>query len=88
MAPGPADLQATLDKTRKRLNQVQGRETKAASIEQTQDVKKAARKADDEVKQVIDEREEAVAKREDQVAARDELDNTRIADVLKKRKGG
>ena len=81
-----ADLQKTLDKTRKRLNQVQGRESKAATVEQVQDTKKAQRKADDEVKQVIGEREEAVAKREDAAAARDELDNTRIADVLKKDK--
>ena len=81
-----ADLQATLDKTRKRLHQVTGREVKASSAEQTQDVKKAQRKEGDVVEQVTSEREENVAKREDQIAARDELDNTRIADALKKKK--
>ncbi len=80
-----ADLQKTLDKTRKRLNQIKGREVATSSIEQTHETKKAQRKNDAETKQVLDEREDEVAKREDVIATRDELDNTRIADVLKKK---
>lgn len=80
-----ADLQKTLDKTRKRLNKIKGREVAASAIEQTHETKKAQRKDDAETKQVLDAREEVVAKREDVNATRDELDNTRIADVLKKK---
>ena len=80
-----ADLQKTLDKTRKRLNQIKGREVATSSIEQTHETQKAQRKNDAETKQVLDEREDEVAKREDVIATRDELDNTRIADVLKKK---
>ncbi len=79
------DLQKTLDETRKRLNQIKGREAATSSIEQTHETKKAQRKDDSETKQVLNERDEEVANREDIITTRDELDNTRIADVLKKK---
>ena len=83
LKPEITDLQATLDKTRKRLQRVIVREAKAASLEQTQVIKKQTRKEGDAVEQLIGEREEVIAKHEDKIAARDELDHTRIADALK-----
>jgi hypothetical protein len=83
-----ADLQATLDKTRKRLNQVKGREA-APTPETVRDAKEPQRE-EIEPAQQADDRQEAVVKREDQAAVpeapRDELDSTRIADALSKQK--
>jgi vacuolar-type H+-ATPase subunit I/STV1 len=81
-------LQKMLDKTRKRLNQIQGREPTSKTAEGAQEMKPALQKAVEpaQVQQKSDERQEAIAKPDDQAVAGDALDGTRIADMLSQKK--
>ncbi len=78
------DLQKTIDKTQARLSQLEGREASVTTVEKVPEVKREQRGAQAETDAALREREEAAAKREDNAAARDEIDNTRIADALKR----
>jgi hypothetical protein len=79
-----AGLQKTLDKTRQRIGKVNAREQQADAIERVQETRKEQRKATERADEALAAREERTAQREDKAAARDDLDNTRIADALKK----
>jgi phage shock protein A len=83
-----ADLQKTLDKTRKRLNQVKGREATSTPAEGVDETKTAQAKDVEPAQKALDKHEGIVTKHEDQAAAPapDELDSTRIADALNKQK--
>lgn len=78
-----ADLQKTIHKTRQRLGQLEGREAAANAIESGQSARRDQRKDAAAVNDDLAEREEAAARRADAAAARDEIDATRISDILK-----
>jgi phage shock protein A len=82
------DLHAQLDEARRRLQQVGEREGSAGGQEDLQHVQREQRKDAAQVGDELKAREEQVARREDDVAAREELDQSRIADLLKKRDPG
>ena len=78
-----AELQKTIHKTQQRLGQLEGREAAAPEIESGQSTRRDQRKDAEGVNDGLAAREEAAAKREDKAAARDEIDSTRITDILK-----
>ncbi len=78
------DLQAQLGEARRRLQQVGDREGNAGGMEDLQQTRREQRKESEQVREELKAREEQTARREDNVAAREELDRTRIADLLKK----
>ena len=82
------DLQAQLGDARRRLNQVGERESNADGMEDLQRIQREQRKQAAQVNEELKAREEQTAQREDHIAAREELDQTRIADLLKKRDEG
>ena len=79
------DTQAQLDDARKRYQKLAEREGSASASEAAQQARRDQRKDNQHTQAQLDTREEEVAKREDNVAARDDLDQTRIADVLNRR---
>jgi chromosome segregation ATPase len=80
-------LQGTLNKTRQRIGKLERREAAVESMERAQKTRREQRKVDREASDGLKQQEEAAAQREDVAAARDELDNTRIADALKRAPG-
>jgi phage shock protein A len=77
-------LEEQLNEVRRRLNQTEEREASVAVAEQNQQAAKEQRKAAEKAEPELTANEEEVAKREDNVEARDELDSSRMADVLKR----
>jgi phage shock protein A len=77
-------LEEQLNEVRRRLNQAEEREANVVIAEQNQQAAKEQRKAAEKAEPELKAKEEEVAKREDNVEARDELDSSRMADVLKR----
>lgn len=78
-------LEAQLNEVRRKLNQTAEREASVNVAEQTQQVAKEQRKEIEKVEPELKAKEEEdAAKREDNVEAKDELDSSRMADVLKR----
>lgn len=82
------DLQAQLGEARRRLEHVGERESNAGGLEDLQRTRREQRKETAQVRDELETREEQTARREDDAAAHEELDQTRIADLLKKRDQG
>ena len=78
-----AELQKTIHKTQQRLGQLEGREAAAPEIESGQSTRRDQRKDAEGVNDGLAARDEGAAKREDKTAVRDEIDSTRITDILK-----
>ena len=88
-------LQAQLGEARRRLDQVGDRAGNAGGMEDLQRIRREQRHDTTQVHHELKTREEQTARREDDIAAREELDQsrsdpteldqTRIADLLKKR---
>lgn len=76
-------LQKTIHKTQQRLGQLEGREAAVNAVESSQEARRDHRKDTRATNDDIAAREETAAKREDKAAARDEIDSTRITDILK-----
>ncbi len=79
------DLQAQLGEARRRLQQVDEREDNASGMQGLQQARREQRKESEQVKEELKTREEQTARHEDNVKAREELDQTRISDLLRKR---
>ena len=77
-------LEAQLNEVRRKLNQTADREVSVGVAEQTQQAAQEQRKVIENVEPELKAKEEQVAKREDNVEAKDELDSSRMADVLKR----
>jgi phage shock protein A len=82
------DLQAQLAEARKRLERAGERDSNAGGMEDLQQARREGRKDAAQVHEEVTSREEQAARREDDATAREELDQTRIADLLKKRDQG
>jgi phage shock protein A len=79
-------LEEQLNEVRRRLNQTDEREANVTIAEQNQQAAKEQRKAAAKAEPELKAKEEEAAKREDNVEAKDELDSSRMADVLKRLK--
>jgi phage shock protein A len=78
------DLHTQLAAAQQRLQQLGEREGNAGGMETLQQARREQRNEAAQVHQELAAREEQTARREDHIAAREELDQTRIADLLKK----
>ena len=79
-------LEEQLNAVRRKLNQTEKREANATVGEQTQPVAQMQNKDTAKMEPELKVKEEQVAKREDNIEAKDELDSSRMADVLKRMK--
>jgi phage shock protein A len=82
------DLQAQLAEAHRRLQQVDKREANASGMENLQQARREQRKETAQAQDELKAREEQTARHEDNVAAREDLDQARLADLLKKRDEG